>query len=172
MFALLGREESEEGIQIHRLFIGHIVVHPVEEHEWDARFERSLGQCHLPLDGCGQAGGVVGIGDDQPGDFAPLFAANSTLARMPSSEYAQPFCGIAGRPQHIRPDAIGSPVVGDPWHARDGDHVPFASMTEGEHGLVGFDQRIASAGGAEHIVRTDTPAPESSFQYFSTTTLR
>ena len=43
-----------------------------------------------------------------------------------------------------------------PRDARDHNEVALASITESEHGLICFDQRIASARGAEHIGRSPT----------------
>ena len=77
-FALVGREELQEGIQVHRLFIGHVVIHPVEQHKGDTRRQRGLRQRDLLLDRNGQAGGVIGVGDDKARDLTAFGAANYT----------------------------------------------------------------------------------------------
>lgn len=42
--AFFGGEELEEGVQVHWGFVGHIVIHPIEEHEGDTRFQCGFGK--------------------------------------------------------------------------------------------------------------------------------
>lgn len=152
-FALLGREEFQERIQVHRRLVGHIVVHPIEQDEGDSRFERGLGERDLLLDGDGRASGIIGIGDDEARDLpSPRLGkldagADRVFGIRPTLR------GVARRPQYVCADAVRPPVVRDPRDTRDHHRVARPPVAQRKHGLVRLDERVASARGPQHVDR-------------------
>ena len=71
--AFFGREECQEGVQIHRLFVGDDSGTSSRTAQTPRLLRARLWPARPALDGDGQAGGIIGIGDDQPGDLASAF---------------------------------------------------------------------------------------------------